>query len=1411
MFETGQEPPSFEGSWCDFADSATPAPCPTPARLKLPDNRPLQPTLPPRLNCESVFSSKGYTVGARTVLRSPNWCKRLDIPAEDQSITMSPSAEMSALAFASLQLLPVPMMVLSENKVVVFANEAMATLLDLVPEETPCPKPDGWRPQSTTDILRGKSLFEVGVKIRDERSPEWESWRWNTLLEDVVKEMRGVSEGKTESHYESNHGIGYGNQVPHPIPWRMALDPRCATTDVVFRPQRPHNTVGHEIPGETRVQNSSQMSVTAWQLNSETYFTLTFTSIMHTVVPVKGIHSPEPSRSASPMETGSAGSATETPATPTCRGHHKRGEALDPNLRHGCCSSTWTPPAEIVPFRSHLQQKVAELGDSLIDLMEFPVFIMRADGSLAFPNKAAVELLKSTSKTCVPVGHALDIINCFRVYKEDFSRALTLEEHPIVRTCKMRENFNSVKMGLIDVLGNKKVFDVGGKGIVDEETGEFLAGMCWARDVTEFQEKLDAQKAEDELRFMTFCDVMPQLVWTTTPTGYVDWWSEKWYDFTGLTLQESTGLAWGQSIHPNELNETLEKWDYSLKTGEGYVMEYRIKRWDGQYRWMLARGLPLRDPNKNKILKWFGTCTDIDELVQARLDAKRTREQLTNVMAHAALTLWTIDKDLKVSMIEGDQIWAKNVGTPQSSFIGKSIYDIVSKEENPEFYTPLEGILNGTITEEKNTEYNMNGRCLRTTYVPIKGQEDSFGKFNEDLVTGVIGICVDITDRVNTLQELADRERENQILMANERAAKDASKLKSDFLASMSHEIRTPIAGVLGMADLLIDTDLTPEQLGFVTSIQSSANALLAVINDILDISKVESGKMEIEHVEFNLCHVVMDVIRMLAFEAEKKKLAFEHDIKLKCRGKEAADIQQCKDCCFNSAGDLCCVMGDPGRLRQVLTNLTANSIKFTQKGSVRLSLSMDDEGSDALTAKFVVADTGIGIAEEKQPGLFHPFTQADSSTARRFGGTGLGLSISKNLVELMGGNIGLSSKVGVGTTAWFSIPFNKPGHTTSSRSASISSDISSEGLNVCPRSFERLQQRPPPMRGSSTSRTYPPSQGECRFHIPGTLPDSKLHQLVNALDAPLPPPVPTISLEVRKHINILVVEDNDINQQIALRMIEKLGFSVSAVPNGVEALRYLHSCTEGKARRPDIVLMDVHMPEMDGYQATQVIRTGDLAAAGLGLDGDIDERDRQWLMGLPIVALTANAIRGDSDKCLEAGMDDYLAKPVNRHELEMMLLKWLVDHHMRHGSVVEPFGNVCELMAGMSNGNNVSRGGCWSTRCTCGDGKQRSRANGIRRRQRPVKPRCSITTLANTPAVIDWASCCKYGNGLPDDGDHCGQVPGSNVRVGEEEKVVQEEEEIVSDNQPMPKAFQIRFSVPVVSSTILTANTNER
>jgi signal transduction histidine kinase len=292
------------------------------------------------------------------------------------------------------------------------------------------------------------------------------------------------------------------------------------------------------------------------------------------------------------------------------------------------------------------------------------------------------------------------------------------------------------------------------------------------------------------------------------------------------------------------------------------------------------------------------------------------------------------------------------------------------------FLEPIDRLLRGEMAEDF-TEAELDGHWFRTKYVPLyKGPN---GSKDAKHVTGIIGLSMDMTKMHATELELRERERQNRILLANENAAKEASKLKSDFLASMSHEIRTPIAGVVGMCEILLDTMLSTEQRELAEGIQRSANALLTVINDILDLSKVESGKMDIEYVQFNLSLVIRDVVKMLSFEAERKKLRFVFETRFPCKG------------------DLI-VMGDPGRVRQILANLLSNALKFTHRGSVTLVATTQKENDGTMDIHFVVEDTGIGILETDQCRLFQPFTQADSSTARKFGGTGLGLSICQKV-----------------------------------------------------------------------------------------------------------------------------------------------------------------------------------------------------------------------------------------------------------------------------------------------------------------------------------------------------------------------------------------------------------------------------
>ena len=427
------------------------------------------------------------------------------------------------------------------------------------------------------------------------------------------------------------------------------------------------------------------------------------------------------------------------------------------------------------------------------------------------------------------------------------------------------------------------------------------------------------------------------------------------------------------------------------------------------------------------------------------------------------------------------------------------------------------------------------------------------------------------------------------------------------------------------MSELLLDTGLDQEQTECAENIQRSANGLLTVINDILDLSKVESGRLDIEEVQFCLSIVINDVCKMLSFAVERKNLIFESDIQI------------------GTEKDLV-VMGDPGRVRQILTNLLTNSIKFTSEGSVKLAVVARKETAETIEVVFKIEDTGIGIEEEVRKRLFKPFSQADSSTARRFGGTGLGLTICKNLVNLMHGEITLESALDSGTTATFWIPFNKPQYTGTSSPmvdlGAIPDRLRSElSVSGCPSEFDRGSGTPPqsPQEGLGVMPSLRPRRSgslDMRKQVPRQ--GMGLDGTFTELD--------------RRKTHVLVVEDNAINQQIAIKTIKKFGFSVNAVWNGQQALDYLLEKPSPSRPRPDILLMDVQMPILDGYQATHIIRHHKPYAT-------IDS-----IRAIPIVAMTASAIQGDKEKCQKAGMDDYLAKPVRGPTLEKMLLRWALE-----------------------------------------------------------------------------------------------------------------------------------------------------
>lgn len=571
-------------------------------------------------------------------------------------------------------------------------------------------------------------------------------------------------------------------------------------------------------------------------------------------------------------------------------------------------------------------------------------------------------------------------------------------------------------------------------------------------------------------------------------------------------------------------------------------------------------------------------------------------------------------------MLEGALIWNT---TPEDShdrwFLGEDMYTVFNRlteqmpeGERPDWLQPIEDMLEGR-REEDVKEHGLDDRWYRTRFLSMYGKRRQDGKPTADTcIEGVIGVVMDVTELKSREEALIEQSREKRKAIANEAAAREATRLKSQFLANMSHEIRTPITGVLGMAELLSDMQLDEEQLEYVDNIQSSATSLLTVINDILDFSKVESGRLDVEEVQFSLSLIVKEVGRMLQFAVERKNLIFQSHVD--------RDIES----------DMT-VIGDPGRVRQIITNLLTNSIKFTNQGHVRFSVTKEKETSNSIEVKFVIEDTGIGIQDEVRKKLFQPFSQGDASTARRFGGTGLGLTICKNLLDLMHGRITLESNVGTGTTATFWIPFHKPQQGRDSsvvRTGAIPDRLQSELSLSCNSSeFE-------PATGTSPGSDSTGFTNLRRRHSVRSPPQG------NA-EADLP-------RSERTKLHVLVVEDNPVNQKIAIKTISKLGFQVTAAWNGKEALDYLRGTSLGQTKKPDIILMDVQMPIIDGYKCTHLLRH--------------HSPYKSIVDDVPIVAMTASAIHGDREKCKRAGMDDYLAKPVTMPILERMLVRWGVS-----------------------------------------------------------------------------------------------------------------------------------------------------
>ena len=628
---------------------------------------------------------------------------------------------------------------------------------------------------------------------------------------------------------------------------------------------------------------------------------------------------------------------------------------------------------------------------------------------------------------------------------------------------------------------------------------------------------------ESEQRYRSLADDSACMLWMSGENGELIFANPAVTSFCGVTTDLLLGDGWLNYVHPDDFGRLFNATAAARKEKSDVTFEYRYRRADGAWRWLLCQGHPRFRPDGG-LAGYNGSSIDITERKLAE-DALKTSELHCRLVWENSGDAMRITNSAGV-LLRVNPAFCRMVGKSAEELEGNPLSTIYSPDQHSHVQlTYARRFAERSVDSHIEREMDLwNGKKIwfevSNTFLELPGGEPV-----------LLGILHDITSHKRVTEEAR---------IARE-AAEAASRTKSEFLANMSHEIRTPMNGILGMADLALDTELDAEQREYVSLIKSSAECLLGVVNDVLDFSRIEAGKIEIHSTRFQLRDSVEAILKPLALRAASKGLHFAHSI-----DPEIPDVLE----------------GDPLRIRQVLINLAGNAIKFTEAGGVvvrgRTTGPVREDG--LLEVEFSITDTGIGIPAECQEHIFEPFIQADGSTVRKYGGSGLGLSICVRLVQLMGGALRVESEPGSGSTFYFTVPLRP------------------------------VEKEEPPSTNESTETDYP-----------------------------------------SRNLRVLLAEDNPVNQTFMVRFLEKRGHQVTVASDGTQAL--------AAAEAPfDLILLDIQMPEMDGIEVAQEIRRR--------------ESHSDTPAHTPIVAMTAHALDGDRKRCLAAGMDAYLTKPVQTSEL---------------------------------------------------------------------------------------------------------------------------------------------------------------